>query len=204
MKNSPLNKNYLFFLLFLLFIVFVYFYNISKWEKRYNIAIGENKNLKQDIFNCNDKFKSLSTFKNFYSNELGECELEIKVLKNREKALKVEAEKNTSYKLMLELLAQQNLEYSNYKIFEEIKSPNLKNIAVLYGLNTKECCGEPTAIFINKNGTLYQENFALVGALQHLFLNNVRWENNSSVLFDDNITHEPGTYTISTKNIVIK
>ena len=113
---------------------------------------------------------------------------------------KIIEETKTAYDL-LESKDMKKQDNPDYKIFEEIKSPNSKNIAVLYGLNTEECCSEPTAIFINNNGTLYKENFALVGALQHLFLNNVRWQNNSSVFFDDNVIDERGTFTLSTKNI---
>jgi hypothetical protein len=110
----------------------------------------------------------------------------------------------SSAELMNELIIKSNsdnypLSYSNkpesYKIFKEIKSPYSEKTAVLFGLDlekTQECCSEPIGIFINNQGRLGSEYFILTGALQHLYLKNVRWQNDKTVLYKFVVADEIG------------
>ena len=83
----------------------------------------------------------------------------------------------------------------NYKIFKEVLSPDATKSAVLFGLDiekTQICCSEPIGIFINNQGNLETRYDILQGALQHLYLDNVRWQDNSLVLYDFVILDEGG------------
>ncbi len=103
----------------------------------------------------------------------------------------------TSADLMNELLLLNGASegsLDNYKIFEEVKSPDSKKTVVLFGLDldkTKECCSEPTALFINNDGVLGNSEM-LVGALQHLYLDNVKWVDNENITYDYVVADEGG------------
>jgi len=104
----------------------------------------------------------------------------------------------TSQELMKELILKNNpnATVENYKIFEEIKSPYSIKTAVLFGLNPDKtedaCCSEPVGIFINNEGALGKEYDILKGALNHLFLDNVRWQDDKTVFYDFVIFDEGG------------
>lgn len=100
----------------------------------------------------------------------------------------------TSSALMKDLIVKINptATVENYKIFEEIKSPDSTKTAVLFGLDTEECCSEPIGIFINNQGVLGNEYDILKGALEHLYLENVKWQDNDTVLYDSVIADEGG------------
>lgn len=100
----------------------------------------------------------------------------------------------TSLELMKELIIKNypNATVENYKIFEEIKSPYSSKTAVLFGLDTEECCSEPIGIFINNQGRLGDKYDILQGALQHLYLDNVKWQDDKTVLYDFVIFDEGG------------
>ena len=106
----------------------------------------------------------------------------------------------TSQELMEELLLKVNSGSitENYKIFEEVKNRNSTKSAVLFGLDiekTKECCSKPIGIFINNQGGLGAEYDILQGALQHMYLENAKWQNDESVLYDLVISDEGGKQT---------
>lgn len=103
----------------------------------------------------------------------------------------------TSEELMNEVLNKNysNLSVENYKIFEEVKSPDSTKSAVLFGLDiekTNECCSKPTGIFINNQGKLGATYDILQGSLQHMSLENAIWQNEKTVLYDLIISDEGG------------
>lgn len=103
----------------------------------------------------------------------------------------------TSGELMKELIIKNDptADVENYKIFKEVKNPNSTKSAVLFGLDiekTKECCSNPTGIFINNQGSLGIKYDILQGALQHMYLDNVKWLDNKTVQYDFVISDEGG------------
>lgn len=104
----------------------------------------------------------------------------------------------TSQELMKELVLKDNpsAKVENYKIFEEIKSPYSNKIAVLFGFDPDKtvdgCCSTPVGIFINNESVLDKEYDILKGSLIHLSLNNVRWQDDKTVLYDSVIADEGG------------
>ena len=103
----------------------------------------------------------------------------------------------TSLGLMKELVVKEypNAVVENCKIFKEVKSPYSEKIAVLFGLDIEknpECCTKPIGLFINNQGNLGGEYDILQGALQHLYLDNVRWQDDKTVLYDFVISDEGG------------
>ncbi|MFA4853169.1 MAG: hypothetical protein WC599_11675 [Bacteroidales bacterium] len=106
----------------------------------------------------------------------------------------------TSTELMKELIAKNypTATVENYKIFEEIKSPNSTKSAILFGLDiekTKECCSKPIGIFINNQGSLGTKYDILQGALQQMYLENAKWQDDKTVLYDFVISDEGGKKT---------
>ncbi len=113
----------------------------------------------------------------------------------------------TSTELMKELIEKNypTAAVENYKIFEEVKSPNSTKSAVLFGLDieiTKECCSKPIGIFINNQGSLGIKYDILQGALQQMYLENAKWQDEKSVLYDFVISDEGGKQTIQ-KSIMV-
>lgn len=106
--------------------------------------------------------------------------------------------KKSNQKLLEELMSKNN-DNSNYKVFSITKNHDSNNTAVLYGLDGYK----PNGIFININGELHDESFQLNGALEHLYLENVKWSGNNYVFFDSAIEDEGGK-TITHKQIYIK
>lgn len=104
--------------------------------------------------------------------------------------------KGTSSKeIMDKLLLKEEYDLSIFKIFEEIKSPDNLKSAVLIGLDyekTKECCIRPTAVFINNNGVLHKDYYFLKGALNFLYLEDIKWLNNYTLSFYKVVSSEGG------------
>lgn len=112
----------------------------------------------------------------------------------------------TSAELMKELIIKNypTAVVENYKIFEEIKSPNSKKTAVLFGLDikkTKECCLKPIGLFINNQGLLGTQYDILQGSLQQMYFENIKWNNDKSVSYNFVISDEGGKQVIQ-KTIV--
>lgn len=106
--------------------------------------------------------------------------------------------KKSNQELLDELMTKNN-DNSNYKLFSVIKNYDTNNAAVLYGLEGYK----PTGIFININNELYEDSFQLTGALEHMYLENVKWSGNNYVFFDSVIEDEGGK-TVTHKQIYIK
>lgn len=113
--------------------------------------------------------------------------------------------KKSNQELLEELLSKNN-NINKYKIFSITKSPNSNNAAVLFGLDSAKnngCCSKPTGIFINIDGKLYKESFQLGGALEHLYLENVKWSGDNLIFFDSVIADEGGV-KITTKTLYME
>jgi len=105
-----------------------------------------------------------------------------------------------SAELMRELIMKNypTAAVENYKIFDEVKSPDSTKSAVLFGLDiekTKECCSKPTGLFINNQGSLGAKYDSLQGVLDHMYLANAKWQDNKTVQYDLVISDEGSEQT---------
>ncbi len=92
--------------------------------------------------------------------------------------------------------ADPSADASEYKIFEEISSPNGTGKAVVFGLDAaksaSECCENPIGIFVILDGEVSEEYELLTGDVANLSLETITWEDDNTITYMSAIVNETG------------